>query len=160
MHRDKKWLAAIGRELKIKVDTARKIWNQLTQNRLHVLVESRPKKLNNRDQRHLKRYVKRNCLNRREPLRDISSTLNLNVHPNTLRKELVAFGLGHRKQRKRPYLSQKQKKTRLRFAKEHIHWTMEDWRRVIFSDEMALQTGANEGVVWVWRSPGVQKRNI
>ena len=50
-------------------------------------------------------------------------------------------------------MSSVQKKAHLKFAKDHIHWTLEEWRRVIFSDEMALQTGENEGTVWVWRSP-------
>ena len=41
----------------------------------------------------------------------------------------------------------------MKFAKEHIHWTEEDWRRVGFTDEMGLQTGANQGNIWVWRYP-------
>jgi hypothetical protein len=61
--------------------------------------------------------------------------------------------MGHRIERKRPYLSVKQKQLRLNFARAFIHWTIEDWRRVIFTDEMGMQTGANQGQVWVWRYP-------
>jgi hypothetical protein len=35
----------------------------------------------------------------------------------------------------------------------YIHWTAEEWRRVIFTDEMGIQTGSNGGRVWVWRYP-------
>ena len=155
MHRDGKSFAAIGRELEVNADTVRKIWNRYEEhgNTKSAPRSGRPTKLDNRDRRHLKRYVKKNWSNRHEPLRDITNTLNLDVHPDTLRKEIQAFGLNHRKQCRRPYLSPKQKEARLKFAEEHIHWTIEDWRRVIFTDEMGLQTGANEGIVWVWRAP-------
>jgi len=155
MRKVKTSFAAIGRELNIKADTARKIWNryQLRSTIKSAIKLGRPKKLNGRDRRHLKRYIKKNWDNRHEPLRDISNIVNNNVSAKTLRREIVAFGLNHRRGRKRPYLSPAQKKARLKFAKDHIHWTIEEWRRVIFSDEMAFQTGANEGNVWVWRSP-------
>ena len=64
---------------------------------------------------------------------------------------LVEMGLGHRIERKRPWLSDKQKADGLKFAQDHIHWTKKDWRYVEFSDEMALQTGTNEGNKYVWR---------
>ena len=128
MHRDGKSFAAIGRELEVNADTVRKIWNRYEEygNTKSAPRSGRPTKLDNRDRRHLKRYVKKNWSNRHEPLRDITNTLNLDVHSDTLRKEIQAFGLNHRKQRRRPYLSPKQKEARLKFAEEHIHWTIED----------------------------------
>jgi len=111
------------------------------------------KKLNQWDHRHLKRYIKSNRVCRREPLADISAHLNLNVSARTIHRELKDLGMRHRIQRERPWLSPKQKAARLKFALNHIHWSDEEWERVIFTDEMALQTGANEGDVWVWRYP-------
>ena len=61
--------------------------------------------------------------------------------------------MNHRIQRKRPFLTRPQKRARLAFAKKFIHWTIEDWKRVIFTDEMGMQTGANIGQVWIWRYP-------
>lgn len=46
-----------------------------------------------------------------------------------------------------------QKVARLKFAREHINWTEEDWKRVVWSDEMGMQTDANQGFKWVWRYP-------
>ena len=57
--------------------------------------------------------------------------------------------MNHRIQRKRPFLTRQQKRARLAFAKKFIHWTIEDWKWVIFTDEMGMQTGANVGQVWV-----------
>jgi len=31
--------------------------------------------------------------------------------------------------------SKKNKKTRLQFVKDHLNWTIEDWKKVVFSDE-------------------------
>ena len=98
MHKVKKSFAAIGRELNIKADTARKIWNRylLRGDTKSVSRPSRPKKLNNRDRWHLKRYVKKNWNNRHQPLWDISDIINHDIGANTLCKEIRAFGLNHR----------------------------------------------------------------
>jgi len=61
--------------------------------------------------------------------------------------------MGRRIERKRCFLSSKQIADRLKFAKDHIHWTLEDWRRVAFSDEMGMQTDSNQGRIFVWRYP-------
>src|SRR5438046_6591292 len=63
------------------------------------------------------------------------------------------MGLGHRIEQKRPWLSARQKEARLKFAQDHIHRTKEDWRYVEFSDEMGIQTGANDNRVYVWCYP-------
>src|SRR5271169_6825855 len=39
---------------------------------------------------------------------------------------------------------------RLAFAKVHIHWTLENWRRCGFTDEMMIQTDSNQGRKFVW----------
>ena len=38
-----------------------------------------------------------------------------------------------------PRLSPKQKENRLTFCKERLRWTVEDWRRVLFSDESPFE---------------------
>ncbi len=155
MHKASKSFAWIGRELNKNPDTIRKTWYRYQQrhNANSAPCSGRPKKLDECAWQHLKQYITETRDQRRKPLVEISNILNLNVHPQTLRKELVDMGLGHRIERKRPYLSPKQKEACLKFAKEHIHWTEEDWRRVGFTDEMGLQTGANQGNIWVWRYP-------
>ena len=139
--------AAIGRKFRISEDTVRKICNR---QKINSSGESAPRsgkppKLNDRDRRHIVRYVRRDRTNRREPLADISKDLNLNVHSHTIKHVLEDAGLNHRIERKRSYLTKEQKKKRLEFAHKYIHWTLEDWVRIIFTDEMGLQTGENVG---------------
>jgi hypothetical protein len=76
--------------------------------------------------------------------------LNLTVCPETLCNVITKdIGLGHRIERKRPWLRLKQKVARL----NHINWTEEDWKRVVWSDEMGMHTDANQGFKWIWRYP-------
>ena len=145
----------IEEELGVTADVARKVWNRFLETGTCYSKPrpGRPKILTERDTRHLKRYVTHNREMRRESLNKIISKLNLDAHANTLRTTLYKLGLGHRIEHKRPYLLKKQKDARLAFAKTYIHWTAEEWRRVIFTDEMGMQTGSNGRRVWVWRYP-------
>ena len=85
---------------------------------------------------------------------DIIFDLNLPVSESTLKRALVYdLGMGHRIERKTPWLSKAQKAARLKFAREHISWDLEEWRGVLFTDEMSMQTGPNQGRIYVWRYP-------
>jgi len=37
--------------------------------------------------------------------------------------------------KKKLRVTEKQRKAKLAWAKEHLHWTPDDWKKVIFSDE-------------------------
>jgi hypothetical protein len=63
------------------------------------------------------------------------------------------IGMGHRIERKTPWLSPDYKAARLKLAKEHIDWGFKEWSHIAFSDEMMLQTRANSKKVYVWRYP-------
>ena len=40
------------------------------------------------------------------------------------------------------------------WAKAHKHWTVENWRSVIFSDESKFNLFGSDGRRWCWRKPG------
>ena len=40
------------------------------------------------------------------------------------------------------------------FAEAHKDWTVEDWRRVIWSDETKINHLRSDGKKWVWKKPG------
>jgi hypothetical protein len=58
-----------------------------------------------------------------------------------------------RKARAVIFLTWEQKQKRLKWAKQHINWDMEDFLRVIYSDEAYIVLGDNKGPIWVTRSP-------
>ena len=63
------------------------------------------------------------------------------------------------RRRKAPLLTEAHKKKRLLFAREHKHWTVEDWSNVLFSDESPYQVfyvpNPRNDTVW-----GSQEENV
>ena len=43
---------------------------------------------------------------------------------------------------------------RLDFATKYQHWTVEDWKHVIWSDETKINHLGSDGHEWVWKKPG------
>jgi transposase len=54
----------------------------------------------------------------------------------------------------KPGLTEAAKAARLRFCLDHQHWTLEDWKAVIFTDETSVILGHRRGSVRVWRTAG------
>jgi transposase/RNAse (barnase) inhibitor barstar len=60
------------------------------------------------------------------------------VHARTVRRHLQKEGLKAYVQQKKPGLTLNHRKDRLAFAKAHLHWTVDDWKNVMFSDETTI----------------------
>jgi len=81
-------------------------------------------------------------------LRDITnselstSTIHRRLHEDYVRKWRAV---------KRALLLEQHARKRLKWAREHRHWTREDWIRVLFSDECAVQKDSDGRTVWVFR---------
>src|SRR5260370_26396185 len=43
---------------------------------------------------------------------------------------------------------------RLKFARDHENWTVEDWKRVVWSDETKINRIGSDGRVVVWKRRG------
>jgi hypothetical protein len=55
---------------------------------------------------------------------------------------------------KKPLLTKRHRKERLDWAVAHQHWTVEDWKRVVWSDETKINRLGSDGRKWVWKKPG------
>ena len=69
----------------------------------------------------------------------------------TIRRILKSEGLNGRIRVKKPLLTKRHKKLRLKFAKKYRHWTSSDWRKVIFSDETQIRRIGSSGKLYCWR---------
>jgi hypothetical protein len=87
-------------------------------------------------------------------LRDITNLLAVKVSATTLRRRRDEFGLGSYVAAKNPGLRPKNVEARLRWALEHVNWSVADWKRVIWSDESSIWVGVNPRRQWVIRPPG------
>jgi len=88
----------------------------------------------------------------------ISEELGVNVTSRTVRGRLVEAKLFGRRPAKKPLLSKKNRRSRLNFAKTHLHWTEHDWKKVIWSDESKFSLFKSDGIVYV-RRPANQRLN-
>ncbi|KAG1006338.1 hypothetical protein G6F26_013891 [Rhizopus arrhizus] len=74
---------------------------------------------------------------------------------NTTLNALKSLGFKARPKRKVPLLSAKHRKARLEWALAHRYWTIDDWRKVIFSDESKINVWGSDGVEFslesVWK---------
>ena len=75
----------------------------------------------------------------------LENDLGVKVSVSTVKRALYDAGLGGIKKLEKPLLSSKNVKERLNFAKAHQYWTVDDWRRVIFSDETKLNRLGSDG---------------
>ena len=57
------------------------------------------------------------------------------VSTSTVKRRLQDAGLIGRRAKKKAYLRLANKRKRLRWAKEHRHWTEEHWKKVLWTDE-------------------------
>jgi transposase len=56
--------------------------------------------------------------------------------------------------KKRPLLSKRHRKERMDFALAHQDWTVEDWKKVVWSDETKINRLGSDGRKWVWKKAG------
>jgi transposase len=100
-------------------------------------------------------YIKKSKVTRRTDSDGIIKALHLSVGHTTVTKAIHELGYRRCVARRRPLLKPLDLKRRLAFAKAHKHWTVEDWKRVIWTDEMSIKIGdERKDIMWVWRKRG------
>lgn len=71
----------------------------------------------------------------------------------TIRNAFYRRGYRRYHARLKPPISETNRRKRLQWAYEHVNWTMDDWRRVLWTDETWV-TGGHHRRVWVTRKKG------
>jgi transposase len=95
----------------------------------------------------------RRCSSAPEVQKRIEEKENISISPPTIRRILRENGLVSRIKKKKPYLSRIHQKRRLEFAKEHKDWTIEDWSKIIWSDESKFKIFGSDGKQYYWKRP-------
>src|SRR5271155_5352150 len=70
------------------------------------------------------------------------------------RRTLKEAGLCSATKKKVPMLKASHQQRRLKFARDHENWTVEDWKRVLWSDETKINRIGSDGKVYVWKKRG------
>ena len=111
----------------------------------------RPAKLSTQDRRLLARKITSGAAS---TAAELKRSLDLGVCVQMVRNILKKEGLRAAVKAKKPFLANRHRRARLEFALEHQHWTMDDWSRVIWSDESKINRFGSDGRVWAWKRQG------
>lgn len=111
----------------------------------------RSSKLSKRDERQLVREVKKDRSITLEPLTEaFNKSLTISVSSRTVQRTLHNYGFYSRVAKKKPLVTEKNKKIRLEWCKRMKNWK-EEWDKVIFSDESRYLIFKNDAHKLVWR---------
>lgn len=119
----------------------------------------RPRKTTPYQDKRILRYAKNEpFLGSSRIKRRISEELGVEVSSRTVRGRLLEGNLLGRRPAKKPLLSKKNRRARLKFAQTHVHWVEHDWKKIIWSDESKFCLIKSDGINYV-RRPKNQRFN-
>ncbi|CAI9586007.1 unnamed protein product, partial [Staurois parvus] len=114
----------------------------------------RPRKMTERGQHMLKCTVRRSCqLSAESIAKDLQTLCDLQIS-TTVCKKLHGMGFHGREAASKSYITKSNVQHRMQWFEARRHWTLEQWRHVLWSDESLFSVWQSDGCVWVWQLPG------
>ena len=118
-------------------------------------IGGRPSKLSPTNIRHAQHLITSGrAENAVQVTKALSNIINEPLSASTVRLHLKKSGMKAVVKSKRPILSARHRKARLDFAYAHKDWTVEDWKKVIWSDETKINRLGSDGHKWAWKRSG------
>jgi transposase len=111
----------------------------------------RPRKSSSRQDTTLHKIVNSNpTLTSRQIAAAWKKRSRVKVSKDTVKRRLHELGIRSRTARRSAIVSERNRKKRVKWAKEHIEWSPYQWNRVLFSDETGFSLGYNtRSRMWV-----------
>lgn len=78
--------------------------------------------------------------------RHVTQNFGISMSTQTVKRALQRSGLSSQQMKKKPHLFYKHVKARLDFARIHEHYTLDDWGRVIFTNELKINRFCSDGL--------------
>jgi transposase len=139
----------VSRLLKIPLSTVS--WHANKQGFKPGPKKGRPKILSSRDENFIAKEISTGRIeNATKMSREIKERFDISVSRLTVSRVLKNKGFKSAEKKEKPQLSSKNIKSRFEFAKSHKDWTLDDWKRVIFSDETKINRFNSDGRTWYW----------
>lgn len=115
----------------------------------------RPSKLSLRNQQAIIHQISSGKLdNAVQATHYINNIIDSPVCAQTVRNTLKKNNFRSVVKQKRPLLKKIHCETCLKFAQYHANWTVEDWKRVLWSDETKINRIGSDGRVYTWKQRG------
>lgn len=81
----------------------------------------------------------------------VVNTFNLRISGRTVQRRACQAGLKSYRAAKKPFISEKNRKARIKFAQDHLNWSLQKWSTVLFSDESKFNLKDSDGLKRVRR---------
>lgn len=109
----------------------------------------RKRKTNERTNRHILREVQKNPFT---TANEIKVNVQLDeISDRTICRRIHEHGIQSYWAARKPYISEVNRRRRLQWAHDHIDWTVEDWEKILWSDESPFLLSFS-GSQRVWRN--------
>ncbi|GBM96662.1 hypothetical protein AVEN_29480-1 [Araneus ventricosus] len=117
----------------------------------------RPRVIKEKGRRRLSRLVKQN---RSQTVDQLTAQYNADpsasVSEHTVQRTLLDMGLCSRRPTRVPLLTKRHRQLRLQWARKHRDWAMDEWKKVVWSDESRFIIHHVDGRFRVRRLPDEQ----
>lgn len=144
----------VSKNLNISISSAQRIRKDDKGN-IPVPKGGRPSKVSERTRRTLARDFDTGELETlKEGQQLVESTEGVQVDKRSIRRYLKMENMKTYVKQKRPDLTKSQMDARYKFAKDHLNWTVEDWKNVMFSDETIISRIGSYGRKFYYKRPG------
>jgi ketohexokinase/beta-glucosidase len=112
-----------------------------------------PMKLSELQINEILAFISSSRRTRRLPFYKVIRELELPVNASTLARALAKRGYHRYRALRKPYLTAVHREARFRFARDHLHWTWEQWSIILWSDETWVKDELHKKV-YVTRTAG------
>lgn len=149
----------IAKQVKLSFSTVRHIIKKYdtTRNIENLKRSGRPRILTTRERHAVVRSAQKNPFTSAAVLaEEVRTCTGKVVHPQNIRRVLHSAQLHGRSPRKKPFISEQNRRKRLQFAKEHRTKPLEFSSSVIWSDEIKYNLFGSDGKQSVWRKPNTE----
>ena len=129
--------ADVARHFDVSRSVISRLWRRYEQfGNVAERHEGRQRATTPRQDRYVVALARRNVhITARELCGALANIHNINVCDQTLRNRLHEGGLRSRRPLRVPMLRHGNRGLRLRWAQQHVHWGLQDWSFVLFTDE-------------------------
>jgi len=84
----------------------------------------------------------------------LCDTTNKSISAYTTHRGLKSAGMMAVTKKKMPFLSARHRRERMDWALKYKDYTVEDWKKVVWSDETKINRLGSDGKKWIWKKKG------
>ena len=89
-----------------------------------------------------------------EVTKSLEDVTNQSISSQTVRHSLHKAGIRPVVKKKHPLLKPSHRRERLDWAERHKEYTLEDWKRIVWSDGTKINHLGSDGRKWIWKEVG------